>query len=281
MGFGEPKMPTPEEMAKMQKERALSDAELIKGGAEYVVDGNGMRLDATSAQKDAAENEMNEKLERPRFYATLEKLRNVKSIEDVMSEIIKLTGEEKFAFDVEKNMVGEALNMKKLRDDGNMDEATYVQLVGRSQERKNIRNLFSERVGKDCASLVNLLAVKLFDADAIEKVRGPIDSKGSTPTQEEKENSKIIKIPENLTRDELVLVLENMQDGKETGKVLAGKLMNGPIEVGKYIQTAHGNSSNVASITRNGETFLIKTISGSEYRFDPSMSIEVPKRSRK
>ena len=47
MGIGEQKMPTPEEMAKIQEERILSDAELIKGGAEYVVDEKGMRLDAT------------------------------------------------------------------------------------------------------------------------------------------------------------------------------------------------------------------------------------------
>jgi hypothetical protein len=48
-------MPTPEEMAKIQKERALSDAELIKGGAEYVVDEKGMRLDVAYEQIKAAE----------------------------------------------------------------------------------------------------------------------------------------------------------------------------------------------------------------------------------
>ncbi|HBP01392.1 MAG TPA: hypothetical protein DD454_04255 [Candidatus Moranbacteria bacterium] len=55
--MGEPKMPTPEEMAKIQKERALSDAELIKGGAEYVADENGLRLEVTREQANQIEDE--------------------------------------------------------------------------------------------------------------------------------------------------------------------------------------------------------------------------------
>ncbi|KKW06964.1 MAG: hypothetical protein UY41_C0011G0021 [Candidatus Moranbacteria bacterium GW2011_GWE1_49_15] len=50
-------MPTPEEMAKIQKERALSDAELIKGGAEYVADENGLRLEVTREQANQIEDE--------------------------------------------------------------------------------------------------------------------------------------------------------------------------------------------------------------------------------
>lgn len=68
MGFETPKIPTPEGMAKIQKERALSDAELIKGGAEYVVDEKGMRLDVTYEQIKAAEKEMKmEKEESPKI----------------------------------------------------------------------------------------------------------------------------------------------------------------------------------------------------------------------
>ena len=57
MELGEPKIPTPEEIAKTQKERALSDAELIKDGAEYVVDEKGTRLDVAS---DAAYTQIEE-----------------------------------------------------------------------------------------------------------------------------------------------------------------------------------------------------------------------------
>lgn len=56
MGFE--KMPSPEEMAKIQKERALSDADLVKGGAEYVVNEDSTRLEVTEEQERAAEKEM-------------------------------------------------------------------------------------------------------------------------------------------------------------------------------------------------------------------------------
>ena len=58
MGFETPKKPTPEEMAKIQKERALSDAKLIKGGAEYVADEHGLRLEVTKNQIVNAEKEI-------------------------------------------------------------------------------------------------------------------------------------------------------------------------------------------------------------------------------
>ena len=49
--FETPKQPSPEEMAKIEKERALSDAELLKGGAEYKIDEKeNKRLDPTAEQ---------------------------------------------------------------------------------------------------------------------------------------------------------------------------------------------------------------------------------------
>ncbi len=51
MGIEEPKQYTPEEMAEMQKSRTISDAELLKGGAEYVVGENEeKRLELTEDQ---------------------------------------------------------------------------------------------------------------------------------------------------------------------------------------------------------------------------------------
>jgi hypothetical protein len=56
MGFGEPKMPTPEEMAEIQKERTLSDAELIKEGANYVSEADGnLRLEVAKEEIDKIE----------------------------------------------------------------------------------------------------------------------------------------------------------------------------------------------------------------------------------
>lgn len=45
-------MPTPEEQAKIEKERTISDAELLKSGAEYVVNEEGeKRLEVTEEQR--------------------------------------------------------------------------------------------------------------------------------------------------------------------------------------------------------------------------------------
>ncbi len=65
MGFGEPKMPTREDMAKIQKERTINDAELLKDGAEYQVDESGNSiLTPTGEQFDSAKNEMGEAFHR-------------------------------------------------------------------------------------------------------------------------------------------------------------------------------------------------------------------------
>lgn len=59
MGFGEPKMPTPEEMAAIYKKRTLSDAELLKNGAEYSVDKDGnARLIPENYQIEKIKKEM-------------------------------------------------------------------------------------------------------------------------------------------------------------------------------------------------------------------------------
>ena len=49
-------MPTSEEIAQIEKERASSDANLIKDGAKYVAED--MRLDLTPEQMQAAEKQM-------------------------------------------------------------------------------------------------------------------------------------------------------------------------------------------------------------------------------
>jgi len=59
MSQEEPNQPTPEDQAKIETERTLSDAEMIKDGAEYVVDeGGDKRLEATSEQVESAREEM-------------------------------------------------------------------------------------------------------------------------------------------------------------------------------------------------------------------------------
>ena len=56
-------IPTPEEMAEINKERTLSDAELIKDGAEYRSNKEGKAfLDLTEEQKLNAYNEIKNEL---------------------------------------------------------------------------------------------------------------------------------------------------------------------------------------------------------------------------
>jgi hypothetical protein len=62
MKFGEqPKLPTPEEMAKIQDERALSDVEMINNGAGHVVRKDGdLELEFSEEQKKKIEEEYEE-----------------------------------------------------------------------------------------------------------------------------------------------------------------------------------------------------------------------------
>ena len=59
MGFEQPSTPSPEEMAEIKKERTLSEAELLEGGAEYKVDEEGKeRLEVTDEQIEEAKEKM-------------------------------------------------------------------------------------------------------------------------------------------------------------------------------------------------------------------------------
>jgi hypothetical protein len=58
MNFEQPSKPAPEEIAKIEKGRAISDAELLKNGAEYKINEKGeKRLDATDEQIEEARKE--------------------------------------------------------------------------------------------------------------------------------------------------------------------------------------------------------------------------------
>ena len=85
------------------------------------------------------------------------------------------------------------------------------------------------------------------------------------------EKIKNNSISEDLTKDRLISIVK-LQDGEE----LVGALMNGPIEVRKAIKTAIGSTSKVEKIVQMGDTYLISTESGSEHRFDPGKSVEIP-----
>lgn len=89
---------------------------------------------------------------------------------------------------------------------------------------------------------------------------------------------KINIIPPELTYSSFFrLNMDKIRDGKKTGTVLSGKLINGPIEVGKPIIFENCNSTRVVEITQSGNVYHIRTESGSEYVFDPSTTIKLPR----
>lgn len=66
--MAQPKQYTPEEMAELEKSRTISDAELLKGGAEYEVDENGgKKLRVTKEQEIGLDAEHRGELERKKF----------------------------------------------------------------------------------------------------------------------------------------------------------------------------------------------------------------------
>lgn len=106
--------PSEEEQAKIKKDRTMSDAELLKKGAEYVMD-NGVkkpRLELTEKQIEKARKEMDEEIK--------------KKIKEQAFESIKKQAEwmEKTAAS------GRRPDMKVLLLDGSSIEGTYIGLVG-------------------------------------------------------------------------------------------------------------------------------------------------------
>ena len=126
-----PKIPSAEEMAKMQKERVLNDAELIKDGAEYAVqdDGN-LRLEATPGQIESARKEMES------FFNDIE---NKKISED---EHVYFQGYSKI-FDM-------ANEINYLRNKGALDPESYRGLMEKvSSLNKDGHTQYQEKIGDD------------------------------------------------------------------------------------------------------------------------------------
>lgn len=92
---------SPEKVAHTQKERTLSDAELLKGGAEYKLDekGENIMLEATEEQKDKAKEEMEsdlKKREEEKLNSVREKFENTlrKEEENIIKDKFKSIKEE-------------------------------------------------------------------------------------------------------------------------------------------------------------------------------------------
>lgn len=86
MKFEQLSTPSPEEMARIEKERILSDADLLKGGAEFKFEEGGKILGLTSEQIEAIRQEMEKDLE------SRKKVEKEKSIEkETVEKVTKMT----------------------------------------------------------------------------------------------------------------------------------------------------------------------------------------------
>jgi len=107
MGFETPKMLTPEEMAKIEKERTINDAKMLSEGADYVYDNKGnKRLEATELQFRQSAHEMNESMKLSEADKIFEK-----SSKDEQA-IITALGEHAYLSSMLNHIESVALNIK-------------------------------------------------------------------------------------------------------------------------------------------------------------------------
>ena len=84
----EQKIFSAEEMEKMQKERTLNDAELIKGGAEYKAQASGdLRLESTSDQIENGRTEMETFLNNTEIEKRLAEAKDIDSIIGIVDRL--------------------------------------------------------------------------------------------------------------------------------------------------------------------------------------------------
>ncbi len=151
MGIGEPKMPTPEEMAETQKQRALSNAELIKDGAEYRYDKKGnSTLGVTEEQKSTAKKEMSQ----DKLLGEAEKIFSETWSEDDLSDLADRLFIGVSLFEM-NDMVRFANERVDTLLDWSIEESlemkSFTEINGKEQAIKSIRKMFTHYLGKSYA----------------------------------------------------------------------------------------------------------------------------------
>ncbi len=120
MGFEKPYQPTPEEQAKIKKERTLSDAELIKEGSGYALEED--RLELTKEQIEKIKKEMNVDI--------AQKYENLKDIiKNKDNEIADLKAQ------IEA-LMKDKISLEKIRETIQKQETKSLYLSERAREEK-------------------------------------------------------------------------------------------------------------------------------------------------
>lgn len=188
---------TPQEMAQIKKERAISDTELLKGGAEYEIDSQGNEgLSLTNAQVEGAKKEMDEDL-------------NKKNIE---SKIENLTSDEKAYFDIKTELFKSLDNIEKLAKNGKIDKETESQMRQTifDMQSKSASPMF-ENLGVDLSQREEKSGeiVKLArEAFNNQKMEAPDQDKENQIKQESKETNSEDILDEIIKNEKLQEVLQ-------------------------------------------------------------------------
>lgn len=111
-------------------------------------------------------------------------------------------------------------------------------------------------------------ALKDGDQGPREEVQNVLDT--SVEVAEE-----IPSIPEGETTGVLIItkIQSNSDSRQRVGFTIPGILLNSPIEVGKYIKCAMGNSTDVTKIEKMTDDTYHITTTGGVYAFDPNKSL--------
>jgi hypothetical protein len=150
MGFEQPTPLTPEEMAKIEKERALSDAEFLEGGAEYKINEQGEKqLEMTREQRERAQDEMiNDKIE-------------------------KLTTEEKSLFIADQGITNSMSKIDSLMHEGKIDKQTRDSLFrDLNDTREMAKEGFKDKLGDEKVKEVTELQYDNFRRNIRDSIKG-------------------------------------------------------------------------------------------------------------
>ncbi|HOX10819.1 MAG TPA: hypothetical protein P5323_04025 [Candidatus Moranbacteria bacterium] len=252
MKFEQPSTPSPEEMAKIEKEKALSDAELLKGGADYKFDEKGQkRLDVTDEQIEKARGEMEqdknkENIESPKIKFP-ENINIVKALQGKLAEYKERLGAQ---------MKEDPYKAPELFTDTNYKIAVLEKLLtdGEVNTHELSRELNEKYGGFSVGDFDNACAViEDYTKTGGKEVAGGTGLKFEKKQEEQKKEGNEDTI-EKLTP-------ENIENSVKSGKPIEVKVQrsSGEIEKGWMVTGSDGKDAVVIKSVEGGK-FIRKVI---------------------
>ncbi len=252
MKFEQPPMPSPEEMAKIEKQRTLSDTELLKVGADYKFDEKDeKRLDVTNEQIEKAREEMGqdknkENIESPKIKFP-EDITKVKSLQEKLAEYKERLGTQ---------MKKDPHKVPELFTDTNYKIAVLEKLLtdGEVNTYELSRELNEKYGGFNVDDFNNACAViEDYAKTGGKEVTGGTGLKFEKK-QEEQKNEKQKDAVEKLTP-------ENIENSVKSGKPIEVKVKrsSGEIEKGWMVTGSDGKDAIVIKTVEGGK-FIKKVV---------------------